>query len=98
MKLEILTFVLLAAGCTTPQRGSTGTTPSASSSGNASAPAPTSEPGACRSDDDCVPASCCHAVACVSKRDAPVCQGVMCNMMCVPRTIDCGGGCACTSG
>ena len=60
------------------------------------APPPIS--AACSTDADCVPASCCHATACVPKGSAPDCAGVMCTMNCEPDTIDCGGGCVCQSG
>ncbi len=52
----------------------------------------------CSTDADCVPASCCHATACVAKADAPDCAAVMCTMNCEPNTMDCGGGCVCQSG
>jgi len=59
------------------------------------APADGAPPLDCRADADCVPASCCHATACVAKRAAPDCAGVMCTMVCRPGTLDCGGGCEC---
>jgi hypothetical protein len=52
----------------------------------------------CVKDDDCVRAVCCHANACVPKARAPSCAGVMCSMICLPYTIDCGGGCTCSAG
>jgi hypothetical protein len=51
--------------------------------------------GFCRSDSDCVPASCCHAKSCVSRAMAPACFGVSCPQDCVPETLDCGGACLC---
>lgn len=51
----------------------------------------------CNTDSDCVPASCCHAKACVSASNAPVCKGMMCTMNCEPGTLDCGGKCACVN-
>lgn len=59
-------------------------------------PAPVS--AACSTDADCVPATCCHATACVAVADAPDCAAVMCTMNCEPNTMDCGGGCVCQSG
>jgi len=53
---------------------------------------------ACRSDADCVPATCCHATACVARDAAPECQNVACTMECRPETMDCGGGCSCDGG
>jgi len=52
----------------------------------------------CITDSDCVPATCCHATACVAKSDRPDCDGAFCTMNCEPETIDCGGGCVCQSG
>ncbi len=50
-------------------------------------------------DDDCVPAACCHATACVLRERAPACAGVACTMDCAPGTLDCGQGrCACVAG
>ncbi|MFW6051179.1 MAG: hypothetical protein ACODAU_08390 [Myxococcota bacterium] len=52
----------------------------------------------CETDADCVPASCCHASACVAADDAPDCDGVFCTQECRGGTIDCGGGCVCDEG
>ena len=52
----------------------------------------------CSRNDDCVPATCCHADICVPRAQKPACHGLMCTAMCVPHTIDCGGGCVCESG
>ena len=53
----------------------------------------------CRSESDCVPASCCHASECVPIEQAPNCEDVMCTMECRPGTMDCGQGyCACVKG
>ena len=52
----------------------------------------------CRSDKDCVPATCCHATACVASSKAPKCDDVACTMDCQGGTMDCGGGCACMDG
>ena len=40
----------------------------------------------------CVPATCCHPIACVPESQAPNCGGVMCTMDCRPGTMDCGQG------
>lgn len=52
----------------------------------------------CTIDSDCVPATCCHANACVNKIHAPDCTSGACTMYCEPGSIDCGGGCSCTNG
>lgn len=52
----------------------------------------------CKTDADCVPASCCHAASCTSKAHAPQCQQVMCTADCRGGTMDCGGGCLCQDG
>lgn len=52
----------------------------------------------CRTDADCVPASCCHATECTVASAAPKCDGVACAMDCRPGTLDCGGRCACDDG
>jgi hypothetical protein len=53
---------------------------------------------ACRTDADCVPATCCHPTACVTRAAAPDCHGVACTMHCAPGTMDCGGHCECDAG
>jgi predicted nucleic acid binding AN1-type Zn finger protein len=53
----------------------------------------------CKIDDDCVPASCCHASECIAVEKAPDCTGVMCSAVCEPGTLDCNQGhCACVKG
>ena len=52
----------------------------------------------CTTDADCVPASCCHADACVAASNAPECGDVLCTLECQPGTMDCGGGCFCDGG
>lgn len=50
----------------------------------------------CRSNADCVPATCCHASECVAKENAPNCEGIFCSQECKPYTMDCGqGSCMC---
>lgn len=52
--------------------------------------------GQCKSDSDCVPASCCHPTSCVAKENAPVCNSIACTLDCKPGTLDCGqGSCLC---
>ena len=61
----------------------------------------TNEPAAtarCTTDAECVPATCCHATACVTKSEAPDCSSAPCTRECRANTIDCGGGCVCRSG
>lgn len=61
-------------------------------------PAP-SQDSSCGSDADCVQASCCHSTACTSIDQAPDCKGMMCTMVCIPGTLDCGQGrCVCIDG
>ena len=54
--------------------------------------------GQCTANADCVPATCCHATACVAKGEGPNCSGVPCTRECRAGTLDCGGGCVCRSG
>jgi putative hemolysin len=52
----------------------------------------------CANDNDCVPASCCHANSCVKKENSPVCSGIACTLSCEPKTLDCGqGSCVCVN-
>ena len=53
---------------------------------------------ACETDEDCVPAGCCHAAACVAQDNAPDCTDTMCTTDCQFGTLDCGGGCLCHEG
>jgi hypothetical protein len=53
---------------------------------------------ACHVDEDCAPAACCHATACVARTSAPACDGAMCTQNCAAGSIDCGGGCLCHEG
>ena len=52
----------------------------------------------CKADADCVPDSCCHAMGCVPKAQAPKCDGIACTTDCVADTLDCGGKCICNPG
>jgi len=54
--------------------------------------------GACTTDDDCVPAECCHAAECTTKDNKPDCTAVLCSQECRGQTMDCGGFCACIGG
>lgn len=68
--------------------------PDRSPSGGAASPS-----GECRTDSDCVRATCCHATACVPAARAPSCEGTMCTQECAPGTLDCGQGrCTCVGG
>ena len=59
----------------------------------------TARPPSCRSDSDCVPATCCHPDACTARTSAPQCSGVMCTEQCAPGTLDCGQArCVCLGG
>ena len=51
----------------------------------------------CLSDEDCVPASCCHASECVIKEKAPNCERIFCSAVC-SGPLDCGAGsCSCVN-
>jgi hypothetical protein len=55
----------------------------------------------CKSDEDCVPSSCCHAETCVlrqSQSEPLNCSVTLCYAQCRPMTIDCGGFCFCEKG
>lgn len=45
----------------------------------------------CEFDEDCVPASCCHAEDVVNLENAPSCEGVACTAIC-SSVLDCGNG------
>lgn len=52
----------------------------------------------CTVDADCVPSSCCHATACISAASVSKdCSDVLCNAICKPFTLDCGGECRCVN-
>ena len=54
---------------------------------------------ACQSEEDCIPAQCCHPTHCISKNQAPDCSEVICTTECRKGTMDCGGGeCGCVEG
>jgi hypothetical protein len=46
----------------------------------------------CQTDQDCVPAQCCHATSAVNKDNAPNCSGKLCTLNCEPNTLDCAQG------
>ncbi len=46
----------------------------------------------CFKDDDCVPATCCHANKAINRVYSPDCFGVACTEECQKGTIDCGCG------
>ena len=54
--------------------------------------------GACETDEDCVPASCCHPTVCVLRSETPDCSATMCTRDCQANTLDCGGSCLCRDG
>ena len=102
-----LAFALVVAACggsTNPgthQPTIVQVPPSSASSAPAASSKPASVPvnGECKSDDDCVPAECCHPRSCVPVGQRPACKGVMCTMDCRGGTLDCGGGlCLCQAG
>jgi hypothetical protein len=51
----------------------------------------------CMTDDDCVPAECCHPTSCINKANKGVCT-LLCTDVC-QGPIDCGAGrCGCVNG
>jgi len=51
----------------------------------------------CSVDSDCVPATCCHANACIPKEQEPNCSGVFCTAVC-SGPLDCNvGHCGCVN-
>lgn len=53
---------------------------------------------ACKSDEDCMPSTCCIATACGAASKAPDCSAVRCRRDCSQPNVDCGGGCFCQNG
>mmetsp|Transcript_28518 Transcript_28518/g.32970 ORF Transcript_28518/g.32970 Transcript_28518/m.32970 type:complete len:147 (-) Transcript_28518:220-660(-) len=53
----------------------------------------------CTMDADCVPSSCCHATSCIRNSSPTLkdCSDVLCNAVCKPFTLDCGGECRCVN-
>ncbi len=51
----------------------------------------------CKTDDDCVPKTCCHATECTLSDRAPVCDKARCGKK-RDKTLDHGGKCVCTDG
>ena len=50
----------------------------------------------CRTNDECVPAGCCHPSTCAPASEKPDCTGIYCTAECAPGTLDCGqGSCQC---
>jgi hypothetical protein len=106
MTITALVFALAACGT---RNDETSAPDEPSSPGGEVEPEPTPEPeeqagrvnpgtGACTTDADCVPASCCHPDACVARAQAPDCSDTMCTTDCRYGTMDCGGGCFCQQG
>lgn len=52
----------------------------------------------CKTDAECVPATCCHSNSCVHVSLKPDCDATPCTRICEPMTLDCGGSCACVEG
>ena len=69
-------------------------------------PAPTTTPSTvvvvgkdtCKSDSDCLPATCCGATECVAPSKALDCSAVRCRRNCDVPNVACGGGCLCQGG
>jgi nickel-dependent lactate racemase len=51
----------------------------------------------CVVDEDCLPASCCHAESCVIKEKKPDCSNMFCSQVC-SGPLDCSeGSCGCVN-
>jgi hypothetical protein len=52
----------------------------------------------CKTNENCVPTSCCHPTDCINVDNRPDCKGIMCTEECKPGTMDCGQGhCNCVN-
>jgi hypothetical protein len=99
----LLVILLLAAGLVMVS-GCTSSSPPVTVSPTQTPPLPatvtTTPPPAlqdCMSDDDCVPAECCHPTSCINKANKGVCT-LLCTDVC-QGPIDCGAGsCGCVNG
>jgi len=85
----IIAIATILAGCTTVFPGNETAV---------SQPPETTLPGAApsgtpagTSDEDCVPAQCCHPTSCVNRAAQPACGDVMCTTIC-EGPLDCGAG------
>lgn len=59
---------------------------------------PSLNQGECDSDEDCVPATCCHPTECVPISQKPDCSDIFCTQSC-EGPMDCGAGqCICANG
>ena len=102
MNAKVLALLLIcmatvaAAGCTSGSPSAA--TPAPTSSGVATS-VPATPPGeqVCTTNEDCVPAQCCHPTSCTSRPAKQPCN-MMCTMIC-EGPIDCGAGsCGCVNG
>jgi hypothetical protein len=91
--LLILAGFMMASGCTAGNPPVVMVSPTQT-------PVVTTAPSSaqsCMTDDDCVPAQCCHSTSCTNKANKGVCN-LMCTMSC-EGPIDCGAGsCGCVNG
>jgi len=102
----LLALMLAACGGSPAAEDRTITLDQSQETSDSVSPAPTSGGGedlnvgsdTCTTDADCVPATCCHATACVAQANAPSCGDAMCTLDCRSGTVDCGGGCLCHEG
>jgi hypothetical protein len=89
--------IVLVSGCTSPAPpGSLSPTPTPPPQTTVitTPPSPLQD---CATEDDCVPAECCHPTSCINKSGKEVCT-VFCTMSC-EGPIDCGSGrCGCVDG
>jgi hypothetical protein len=99
----LLVILLLAAGLVIVS-GCTSSSPPVTVSPTPTTPLPatgtTTQPPAlqdCMTDDECVPAECCHPTSCINKANKGVCT-LLCTMSC-EGPVDCGAGsCGCVKG
>src|SRR5665647_2849436 len=91
----ICIVAVLLAGCTaSPLSPSGGTNTTLPTSAVTTAPA---DNQTCTTDDDCVPAQCCHPTSCVNQASIHVCN-FLCTASC-EGPLDCGAGsCGCNNG
>ncbi len=99
---------VVGPGCKSSSEATTTSAPAASSSASAEATAsaapsasqssaPRAPMKACKTDDDCVPKTCCHATECTLADRAPSCEKARCGKK-RDKTLDHGGKCVCTDG
>jgi len=92
--LVICIVAILLAGCTASPPVNGTTTATSPTSAVTTVPI---DNQTCTTDDDCVPAQCCHPTSCVNQASITVCN-LFCTASC-KGPLDCGAGsCGCTNG